>query len=252
MQDDAIVPLGEHLQRRNGIRIVQVAQHDDRRTLGEGRREFTGARRQRRDFSEIVLTQLMGPLHDDITRERRPDMQFAGTATEQADGRDRRLGSQADASGHAHRPGILAQGLGGNAHGSRGIEQEIQRDLFGLLELLDVQLAEARRDLPVDELDGVAGDIRTGLNILQAGAMEHGITLAEVQAVREAPDGDFELPAVDRIVRQGSLTKHRLSLIPRELMPAPWRSSAPPPRPRSSRGPGAGRRPRRDRRDLPG
>ena len=44
MQDDAIVPLGEYLQRRNGIRIVQVAQHDDGRTLGEGRRELAGAR----------------------------------------------------------------------------------------------------------------------------------------------------------------------------------------------------------------
>jgi hypothetical protein len=31
--------------------------------------------------------------------------------------------------------------------------------------------------------------------------VEHGITLTEIQAVREAPDGDFELPAVDRIVR---------------------------------------------------
>jgi hypothetical protein len=31
--------------------------------------------------------------------------------------------------------------------------------------------------------------------------VEHRVTLAEVQAVRKAPDGDFELPAVDRIVR---------------------------------------------------
>jgi hypothetical protein len=38
--------------------------------------------------------------------------------------------------------------------------------------------------------------------------MEHRVTLAEVQAVREPPDGDFELPAVDRIVRQGARTKH--------------------------------------------
>jgi hypothetical protein len=30
--------------------------------------------------------------------------------------------------------------------------------------------------------------------------MEHGIPLTEVQAVRESLDGDFELPAINRIM----------------------------------------------------
>jgi hypothetical protein len=56
MQDDAVMSLGQHLKRRDGVMVMQVAQDDDRRPLDQGRSELTGTHGERGLLGEVMLS----------------------------------------------------------------------------------------------------------------------------------------------------------------------------------------------------
>ena len=77
----------------------------------------------------------------------------------------------------------------------RDIDEQHHGELALLDESLDVRLAGARGDVPVDRADVVAGDVRTHLVELHAAPFEHG-EIRTRHHVGDLPTGD-ELDALD-------------------------------------------------------
>ena len=154
------------------------------------------------------MPKLVRPFHHEIARQRRAHMQFSGATAKHSHGRHRLLRRQRYAGSNAHGPGIFAQFLRTHAHRGRGIDEQVEGDLSRLLEFLDVELTDARRNLPVDKLHRIAGDIDTRLGELETATVEDGFVLAEAQAVGQLVDCHFELPGIDRIVAEFYLTFH--------------------------------------------
>jgi hypothetical protein len=134
------------------------------------------------DEGEHVLLALLGrhELLDAIGEDDEPD---AIVVLDGGEGEQRR-----------HLGGDLALGLLARAEGARaaGVDQQHHRHLALLDEELDVGLAHARRDVPVDEADVVAGLILAHLGEGHAQALEDRVVGAGQLVLRLSRRHDLD------------------------------------------------------------
>ena len=77
--------------------------------------------------------------------------------------------------------------------GRRHVDDQQHGHLALLAEQLHVRLVHARRDVPVDEPDVVAGDVRAHLLERDAAALEDGVVLARHPIAHQALGDDLDL-----------------------------------------------------------
>src|SRR5207249_3051377 len=96
-------------------------------------------------------------------------------------------------------PGVFALRLRGDAHRSRRVHHEIDRQPLGGFVFLQKNLSRARGDTPVNRLDGIAGLVEARLDVFDATAEKWRSVRAEAEAVGQALDLQRELPLVEMI-----------------------------------------------------
>ena len=130
--------------------------------------------------------------------------------------RHRREGEQ---RGELGREVALGQVARAEVLGARDVDEQEDRQVALLDELLDVRDADAGRDVPVDGADVVAGRVLAHLGELHAAALEDRVVLAPEPRVDEAVGPDLD--AVDLLERsrggawgcagpQGTSTRSRI------------------------------------------